>query len=62
MNNFLWLEQWFADQCNGRWEHTCGIHIESLGEPGWRVRIHLRETPYDGLPNAVLKQDQQQRA
>ena len=58
MNNFLWLEQWYLDQCNGTWEHTYGVHIDTLDSSGWRVRIDLRETPYDGLPNAILKQIQ----
>ena len=55
MNNFLWLEQWYDEQCNGTWEHTFGIHIETLDNPGWRVRINLQGTRYDGLPNAILK-------
>lgn len=59
MNNFLWLEQWFHEQCNGAWEHAVGIRIETLDNPGWHVRIALQGTPYDGLPNAEIKRMQQ---
>jgi len=38
------LEQWYASQCNGLWEHSDGIHIDTLDNPGWRIRIDLRDT------------------
>ncbi len=55
MNNFLWLEQWYLQQCDGQWENSFGIHIETLDKPGWSVRINLQGTAFDGLPNAELK-------
>ena len=51
MNNFLWLEQWYDEQCDGNWEHLSGIHIDTIDHPGWRVRIDLQGTH----PNALLK-------
>ena len=39
------LERWYATRCNGDWEHQYGISIETLDNPGWRVKIDLRETP-----------------
>ena len=38
------LERWYAGQCNGEWEHGHGVGIETLDNPGWRVRIGLRGT------------------
>jgi len=38
------LEDWFARNCNGDWEHTYGISIETLDNPGWEVRIELQDT------------------
>ena len=35
------LQAWYADQCDGDWEHTYGITIESLDNPGWRVQVDL---------------------
>jgi hypothetical protein len=38
------LEKWYACQCNGEWEHGYGVRIETLDNPGWRVRIGLHGT------------------
>jgi hypothetical protein len=38
------LEEWYAARCNGEWEHGSGIHIETLDNPGWRVKIALHDT------------------
>lgn len=35
------LERWYASQCNGDWEHQYGVNIETLDNPGWRIRIDL---------------------
>jgi len=38
------LERWYASQCNGEWEHGNGVRIDTLDNPGWRVRIGLHDT------------------
>jgi hypothetical protein len=38
------LEDWYASVCDGDWEHTYGIKIGTLDNPGWTVEIDLRET------------------
>jgi hypothetical protein len=38
------LTEWYLAQCNGEWEHRYGITIESLDNPGWRLRIDLAGT------------------
>lgn len=43
------LGRWYAAQCDGDWEHRYGITIESLDNPGWRVRIDLAGTGLAGL-------------
>lgn len=43
------LAKWYAEQCNGDWEHTYGIRIETLDNPGWWVVVDLGETPYSDL-------------
>lgn len=45
-NVILQLQQWYEAQCNGDWEHHYGISIESQDNPGWRVEIDLKDTPY----------------
>lgn len=41
------IQAWFAQRCNGEWEHQFGITIETLDNPGWRVRIDLAGTPWE---------------
>jgi len=42
--NLFWLISWYARHCNGVWEKTHGIEIETLGNPGWRIKISLEGT------------------
>ena len=39
-----WLSQWYARQCDGDWEHSYGISIDTLDNPGWIVTINLTDT------------------
>jgi len=43
-DDLLWLERWYASQCNGTWEHSRGISIESLDNPGWMLTVDLADT------------------
>ena len=43
------LEEMFASLCNGEWEHSHGIVIESLDNPGWIVRVCLTGTRHQSL-------------
>lgn len=33
------LQQWYCDHCDGEWEHSYGIDIATLDNPGWQVKI-----------------------
>lgn len=48
MNNILdiiiWIQNWFVGQCNEEWEHSYGIKIETLDNPGWTVTIDIAGT------------------
>ena len=37
----LRLQQWYASQCNGDWEHQFGVRVDTLDNSGWPVRIDL---------------------
>jgi len=39
-----WLQKWYADHCDGDWEHEYGIVIETLDNPGWSIVIDLKNT------------------
>ena len=41
------LQMWYVVQCNGDWEHSSGITITSLDNPGWLVKIDLEGTALD---------------
>jgi hypothetical protein len=38
------LQEWYASQCNGGWEHTYGISISTLDNPGWSLNVALTDT------------------
>lgn len=40
------LQNWYASICNDDWEHTYGIKIENIDNPGWMLTIDLEDTWY----------------
>lgn len=44
MNKIELLQQWYLSQCNGEWEHSYGISIETLDNPGWSLAVDLTDT------------------
>ena len=47
MDVLKWIEGWYLSNCNEDWEHSYGITIETLDNPGWDVKIDLKETPLE---------------
>lgn len=43
-----WIQTWFLSQCNDVWEHSYGVKIETLDNPGWSVVIDLAGTNMEG--------------
>lgn len=43
--------------CNGDWEHSYGIAIETLDNPGWMVSIEIQDTPLSGSPFEPIRRD-----
>jgi hypothetical protein len=41
MSTLTRLQNWYHRQCDGRWEHSWGVRIESLDNPGWLVKINI---------------------
>jgi hypothetical protein len=53
------LQDWYRSQCNDNWEHSHGVKIETLDNPGWTVTVDLRETvlqskTFQGLSKGVI--------
>lgn len=44
-----WLEGWFAQNCDGDWEHENRISLSTSDNPGWIVEIDLRNTSLEVL-------------
>ncbi len=49
-SNSDWLAGWYRGQCNGEWEHSYGVSIETTDNPGWSLKIDLRGTPFEDVP------------
>lgn len=50
LNSIEWLQAWYQAQCNGEWEQSSGISMESLDNPGWCVRVDLHGTALENVP------------
>jgi hypothetical protein len=48
MNSLARLQQWYLDQCDEDWEHTYGVTISTLDNPGWNLEIDLKDTGLEG--------------
>ena len=43
------LQDWYKSNCNDDWEHSYGISIQTLDNPGWIVKVDLQETDLETL-------------
>lgn len=44
------LQKWYLNHCDGDWEHSYGIKIETLDNPGWSLEINLEGTELRDKP------------
>ncbi len=49
-DELTWLTRWYSAQCNGDWEHSFGVRIDTLDNPGWTLKIDLADTPLRDRP------------
>jgi hypothetical protein len=54
-NVLVWLQKWYLSECDGDWEHENTINIESLGNPGWLIKIHLKYTLIENVEIETIK-------
>lgn len=52
------LEKWYLARCNGDWEHQYGVKIETLDNPGWLLKIDLKNTPAESRQQDWVKTEQ----
>jgi hypothetical protein len=49
VNNLLpRLQRWYVSNCDGDWEHSWGVTITTLDNPGWHVKVNLEGTRMEG--------------
>lgn len=48
MNTIERIQNWYIGNCDGAWEHSFGVRIDTLDNPGWIVRIDLEGTELEG--------------
>lgn len=56
-----WLQGWYLDNCDGDWEHSYGVRLETLDNPGWRLRVDLTGTALEEEPFDPLTVDRSER-
>lgn len=61
VDNIQWLDQWYKENCDGEWEHFYGIQIDTLDNPGWYVKIDLRETKYECERSMMLLEEEDEQ-
>lgn len=53
----VWLQNWYANQCNGLWEQSKRIQISTIDNPGWSISINLKDTYLEGKTLDTKKQE-----
>jgi len=56
-SDLVFIQNWYRAQCNGTWEHGYGVKINTLDNPGWAVRINLKDTPLEKVPMEKVLRD-----
>ncbi|MES2582083.1 MAG: immunity 53 family protein [Pseudomonadota bacterium] len=49
------LQQWYFANCDGDWEHTYGVHIENIDNPGWLLAVQLTHTYLEAVAFSEVK-------
>jgi hypothetical protein len=51
------LQDWYLSQCNEDWEHSFGVKIDTLDNPGWILKVDLAETELFDRPFHRMRVD-----
>src|SRR5690349_16932245 len=57
MSTLTRLEAWYLRQCNGDWEHTYGISIGTLDNPGWSLDVDLTDTDLEAVEYSPVEEN-----
>lgn len=53
------INLWYLLNCNGDWEHSYGVHLETLDNPGWQLKIDLTDTALEGFSYTRKKDNEE---
>lgn len=42
-HDLAWFCEWFERQCDGGWEQAHGTSVGTIDNPGWRLRVDVRD-------------------
>lgn len=57
MNTITEIQKWFQKQCDGEWEHSQGITIETCDNPGWWIKINIKGTTLENKPFEIVSKN-----
>lgn len=49
------MQNWYAAMCNGDWEHTYGVAITNIDNPGWSLKVELIDSYLSNVPFAEMR-------
>ncbi len=62
MSELAEIQDWYAAHCDGEREHLYSISIQSLDNPGWHVKIDLRDSELEQATfTPIFEGDQDER-
>ncbi|MDC2889329.1 immunity 53 family protein [Psychrosphaera algicola] len=50
MNRLSDLMLWYSNNCNDDWEHSYGVKIDTIDNPGWSLQVDLNGTVLERAP------------
>ncbi|MEK4057243.1 immunity 53 family protein [Paenibacillus sp. FSL F4-0087] len=57
MNTLTWVQNWYYENCYGDWEHSYGVKIDTVDNPGWSVEINLTDTYLENVPFESIEEE-----
>lgn len=57
MSTLSRIQAWYQRQCDGTWEHSLGVLIESVDNPGWWIKINLDRTKLRDVSFAEIREN-----
>ena len=51
------LQDWYLFQCDGDWEHSYGVSVGTLDNPGWSLSVDLEGTGLEDVAFAEHREN-----